>query len=109
MIFAWILYIEFGQVTVRRLRKIPKLKETLGMEIVSGADILNVAMALSLPRWLARKASRSKVSFLFADSDLLYRHTTLFDRVLARFMYWIFMISGISLTIVLIFVKFPKV
>ena len=44
-----VLYVIFGQVTVRELRKNPETKEKLGIEFVSGWDILNVAGALSTP------------------------------------------------------------
>jgi len=42
---AWILFIIFGQVTVRKLRKNPETKHELGIEFASGWDIFNVASA----------------------------------------------------------------
>jgi len=44
-----ILYVVFGQVTVRKLIKNPETKHELGVEFVSGWDIVNVAQALSIP------------------------------------------------------------
>ena len=38
-----LLYLLFGQITVRKLRKNPETKQSLGIEFVSGWDILNVA------------------------------------------------------------------
>ena len=35
-----VLYVVFGQVTVRKLRKNPNTKELLGMEFISGWDII---------------------------------------------------------------------
>lgn len=40
-----ILYVAFGQITVRKLRKTPATKDKLGVEFASGWDILNVAGA----------------------------------------------------------------
>ncbi|MBL1259448.1 MAG: hypothetical protein COB33_002820 [Thiotrichaceae bacterium] len=49
MFIACILFVILGQVTVRKLRKIPATKHELGIEFTSGWDILNVAQALSIP------------------------------------------------------------
>ena len=54
-IISGILYVVFGQMTVRKLRKNPKTKDILGLEVISGWDIINVAQAFSLPRrWLLK-------------------------------------------------------
>jgi len=90
-----ILFVLFGEITVRRLRRNPKTKEALGLEFVSGRDIMNVAMALSVPRRLNRRARHSKIAFMFADADVLYRYTNRFDRILARVFYWTFVATGI--------------
>jgi len=50
MFLTAILYVIFGQVTVKKLRKNPKTKDALGLEYVSGWDIINVAQALAIPR-----------------------------------------------------------
>ncbi|MEJ2631587.1 MAG: hypothetical protein P8011_02985 [Acidihalobacter sp.] len=84
---AMILWVVFGQVTVRRLRKNVETKGQLGFEYISGGDIVNVAQTLAWPRRLARLSSKGKVSLL-PDVDLLYRHTTTLDRIIARLFYW---------------------
>ncbi|MCL7421812.1 MAG: hypothetical protein M8364_12995 [Methylobacter sp.] len=86
-LFSWILYVLFGQLTVRKLRKNPAMKGKLGLELVSGYDIFNVASALSAPKWFRDRASRSTLSFLAADYQALYENTTLFDRIFAR-VFW---------------------
>src|SRR5690606_1832669 len=96
-----ILYVIFGQITVRKLRKNPAAKDKLGVELVSGWDILNVAGALSTPKWLREKYSKSSLAFLNADYAFLRQSTTRFDRVLARIFSVIFYSTGIS-SIVLI-------
>jgi len=94
-----ILFVVFGQVTVRKLRKNPETKHELGMELVSGWDILNTAQALSMPNSILRKFKNSRLSFLEANSELLYKHTTVFDRLLARIFFWLWMISSLSMII----------
>ena len=96
MFFVAILYVVFGQVTVRKLRKNPATKNELGIEFVSGWDIINVAGALSVPQWVNRKFKNSQLSGLYANSDILRKHTTVFDRILAKVFYWLFMLSGLS-------------
>ncbi len=83
LVLSLFLYVVFGQITVRKLRKNPKSKDQLGMEFVRGWDILNVAGALSLPRWINLKLRETPLSFMYADADLLDKHTNWFDRVLA--------------------------
>ena len=84
MIVDFILFIFFGQKTVRKLRKNPATKEFLGIEPISGWDIFHVANALALPRWLTRKVRQSKLAAFFADADILEKHVTRFDVVLAK-------------------------
>jgi len=102
MFLACILYVIFGQVTVRKLRKNPETKDKLGFEFVSGWDIIKVAQALSLPRFMTDKFKQSPISTLFADADTLHKHTTLFDQVLARVFYWLFMISGLTMILLML-------
>ena len=90
-----ILFVLFGQVTVRKLRKNPQTKHELGVEFVSGWDIINVAQALAIPKSIIRKFKRSQLSALYADADLLYKHTNKFDRVLGIIFYWLLMLSGL--------------
>ena len=96
MLISALLYVLFGQVTVRKLRKNPETKRELGVELASGWDILNVAQALSLPKTVIRRMEKSPLYFLEADANALYKHTNVFDRILARVFYWMFMTSGLS-------------
>ncbi len=78
-----ILYVLLGQITVRKLRKNPETKNELGMEFVSGWDIINVAQALAIPAFIIRRFKDTPLSFLYANAELLIKHTNKFDRVLA--------------------------
>ncbi len=93
MFIAAILYVAFGQITVRRLRKNPATKEKLGMGFVSGWDILNVAGALSTPKWLRDKFMLSRLSGLTVNYQALYENTSCFDRVLARIFWGFYVVS----------------
>ncbi len=93
---SMLLFVLFGQVTVRKLRKNPKTKNELGIEFVSGWDIINVAQAISIPRSIMKKFNKTQLSFLYANADLLYKYTNTFDRFIARLFYWLFMIAGLS-------------
>jgi hypothetical protein len=73
-VIVGILYVIFGQITVRKLRKSPDTKAALGVEFLSGWDIINVAQALAIPKKWASK----------------------FDRVLAFIFYWLLMFIGIT-------------
>ncbi len=97
ILVALIFYVLFGQITVRKLRKNPEIKDELGVEFISGWDILNVAQALSLPNSLTCKFKDSPLSALHANSDLLKKHTNKFDKILGTFFYVLFMSSGLSL------------
>lgn len=50
-----VLFVIFGQVTVRKLRKNPETRHELGIGFASGWDITNVAQALSLPEFLQKE------------------------------------------------------
>jgi hypothetical protein len=91
-----ILYVAFGQITVRKLRKNPKTKDALGVEFASGWDIINVAQAFSLPRSWTKKIEDSKYSFMYANATVLYENTTRFDHILGCIFYWLLTISGLS-------------
>ena len=54
-----ILFLLFGQITVRKLRKNPATKHELGTELVSGWDIVNAAQALAVPESIIRKFKNS--------------------------------------------------
>jgi hypothetical protein len=85
---AMILWVVFGQVSVRKLRKNPETKDHLGVELYSGWDIINVAHALSWPSSFLRRVGNGPLSFVRADPNLLYRNTTKLDRFLGRTFYW---------------------
>ena len=89
-----ILFVIFGQVTVRKLRRNPATRHLLGIEFVSGWDISNAARALSFPRAFARRMDRSPLAALHANSEALYRHTTRLDRFLARAHFWSLCFAG---------------
>lgn len=97
MFIALILYVIFGQVTVRKLRKNPETKDALGTEFASGWDIINVAQALAIPRAWSKKLGSSQLSSLYANSEILFQHTTKLDRVLGAIFYWIFTLSGLAM------------
>jgi len=97
LLLTMVLFVLFGQVTVRKLRKNPETKLELGMELVSGWDILNVAQSLALPIKLVRKFRTTPLSFMSSDPDLLIQHTSKFDRILACVFYWTYVMTGISL------------
>ena len=69
-LLSLILFVIFGQVTVRKLRKRPETRHELGVEFASGWDILNVAQALSLPAFLTRKFKKSRLAILVANTDI---------------------------------------
>jgi uncharacterized protein YfeS len=80
------LSVYFGQKTMRKLRKNPKTKHSLGIEFVSGYDTVNVMTALTFPKLtnkLTNKLKKSPLSALNADAKLLEKHTTRFDRIVA--------------------------
>lgn len=88
-IVTGLLFVLFGQITVRKLRKKTSGTGGLGLEFVSGWDILNVAGALSTPKWLREKFASSRLSGLTANYKFLYENTNRLDRVLAR-VFWVF-------------------
>lgn len=97
IILAAMLYVAFGQITVRKLRKNPATKDALGLEFVSGWDIINVANALALPRKYMRRRKKSFLAQIDANPDLLYQHTTKFDRILAKTFFSVWVCSTFSL------------
>lgn len=98
-LIACILYVFFGQITVRKLRNNPETKGALGLEYVSGWDIINVAQALALPKSWSKKLEHGKLSFLYANASVIHSHTTRFDRFLGALFYWLLMVSGLSLAL----------
>ena len=100
--FSCILFVIFGQVTARKLRKKPELNQQLGMEFMSGWNILNVAQALATPQKIHEILEISPVSFLHANSELLRQHTNRFDKILAILFFWPFMFSGLSMALLVL-------
>jgi hypothetical protein len=94
ILVGWILFILFGQTTVRKLRKKPETRNTLGLELAIGWDIFNVAGAMCRPQWLSERLRRSTLSFTAADGRPIYENTNWFDRMLGRTMF-IMMMSAV--------------
>ena len=105
IIFDLMLFVIFGQKTVRKLRKNPDVKDALGIEFISGWDIVNVMSALSLPRKLTRKFKETIIAPMEADADLLYRYTTRFDRILAKLIFFSMAFSVLGLFILMLLDK----
>ena len=97
LFLSMVLYVLFGQITVRKIRKKVAIKNDLGVEFVSGWDIINVAQALALPRFITRKLQKSPIAFFYANTEKLVKHTSQFDRILASLFYWLFTVSIIVL------------
>ncbi len=95
VLIVCILYVAFGQITVRKLRKNPQTKGFLGSEYMSGWDIINVAQALAFPRSWSKKIERSPLASMHANASVLREHTTGFDRALGATFYWLLMFSGL--------------
>ncbi|MCP4489780.1 MAG: hypothetical protein GY820_21055 [Gammaproteobacteria bacterium] len=95
MLISAILYVLFGQITVRKLRKNIDTKDALGIEFASGWDIINVAQALTIPGWLSKRLMQSSLSAFAADASIIKAHTNRFDRFLARLFYGLFLVSGL--------------
>lgn len=102
LIVSLILYVLFGQITVRKLRNNPVTKDALGFQYASGTEIANVVKILAISRRKASKLKHGKMSFLYADVDLIYEHTTGFDRFLAKAVYWSSVLGGSSMVILMI-------
>ncbi|OMH36282.1 hypothetical protein BGP75_10080 [Motiliproteus sp. MSK22-1] len=102
LVIVGILFVAFGQITVRRLRKNPATKGNLGVEFASGWDILNTAQAVALPKALTDRFKESPLSAMFANTDLLREHTSTFDRVLAAIFFWLYVFTVASLIAMLI-------
>lgn len=90
-----VLFVAFGQITVRKLRKAQETRNQLGFELLSGWDIINAAQALSIPQGISQNLRDSPLSSLYANSSMLYKNTNAFDRVLARAFYWSMIFTGI--------------
>ena len=111
LFLTMVLFIVFGQVTVRKLRKNEETKNALGGELVSGWDIINVAQALAFPASWLKRIENSPLSFMEADSRIVRENTNKFDHILGMIFYWLLMgntISGVLLVILDSFNIFGK-
>ncbi|MEJ2674626.1 MAG: hypothetical protein P8011_05455 [Acidihalobacter sp.] len=97
-IVTGVLFVIFGEVTVRKLRRNPETKDLLGMEFISGWDIQNVAVTLALPKSFMKRIDKGSTSFLHANSETIYRNTTKIDRFLGRAFFLPFASCGHSCT-----------
>lgn len=95
-VLVGLLFVIFGQITVRKLRKRNCNKNNLGVELASGWDILNAAGALSTPSWLRKKFESSRLSGFSANYEFLYENTNKFDRVLARVFWSFYLVTGVA-------------
>ena len=95
-----VLFVLFGQVTVRRLRKNPATSRYLGFEFFPGWDIINAAVALSWSRRLKWRLDQGPLSDFHANTEVLYRHTSAGDRLLARVFYGTLLFSCLWLAII---------
>ena len=106
MFIDMFLLLTFAWTTVRKLRKNPNTKDSLGFEIYSGSNIFGIAQALAWPRSITKKADDAKYSFMIANAELLHEHTSRFDKILARLFYWPMIFSVISLLLLAVLSDF---
>jgi hypothetical protein len=80
-----ILFVVFGQVTVRKLRKNPATRAVMGFEGISGGDIANVAFSLLVPKshWYGYRQRRTQ-GWPSLDPGLLHQHMSKLDRILGK-------------------------
>ncbi|VAW87252.1 hypothetical protein MNBD_GAMMA17-1698 [hydrothermal vent metagenome] len=96
---AWVLLLILGLSTMRKLKKNPRTIDQLGINLIWGWQTINVAQAVTLPRsWMQKLRNRVDGS-KFANHELLYTHTTIFDRILLRFFFITFSFSGVSIVL----------
>ena len=110
LIISGILFVLFGEVTVRRLRKNQQTKDVLGVEFVSGADTVNVAIALSLPLSLYNRLFRRKnLYFTNADAVKIYAFTNRFDRFMARLFFWSYLTTVLAIISTVVLYSFKVI
>lgn len=68
----------------------------MGLEHVSGWDIINAAQALALPQRLSKKLEKSPLSFIYGKSSVLRENTNPLDRFLGSLFYWMMIFTGMS-------------
>ena len=93
MLFSIFLLVAFGLITVRKLRKIPEVKSSFSSGFFGSSEVISVATSLAIPKSLTKNLGKGRFSLLFTTRDILYEHTTRFDRYLGRVAYWLFVAS----------------
>jgi len=88
-----ILYIIFGQFTVRKLRKNSRTIPALGGAFISGWNIISVAQVLSLRQVIIRRLWNSPLSFLELNTVLLNEHNSVIDWLFAGRCFWLMMFT----------------
>lgn len=105
ILIVGILFVIFAETTVRKLRNNPKTKDSFGIVFFSGWEIVNVAIALSIPEIMIRRIVRSAFSMFYANAALIKQHTTVFDKILAMAFFWLWVFAGVSMIILMILDK----
>jgi len=108
-VIAWVLLLILGLSTMRKLKKNPRTRDQLGINLIWGWQTINVAQAVTLPRsWMQKLRDRVDGS-KFANHELLHIHTTMLDRLLLRLFFIIFSVSGVSIVLLTTFDYFFNV
>lgn len=77
------------------------------MELISGYDAFNVAHALVFGKHIKEEDKKPFDVVFDADLSLIYKHTTKFDRILARIFY-ICTLTSLTLVIPLALIDYFK-
>ena len=65
----------------------------IGVEFISGHDAFKVGQSLTFPRFTEKRTITPEGREFNINPTLLYKHTTAFDRVLARIFYMLTIVS----------------
>ena len=99
LVLSLVLFSLFALLTVRKLWNNPQTRSRLGMSVLPGGALMNVAGAMTMPRAFTRWGRSGPVSDLFADCDALYAHTNLFDRCLGRACFVVLHVTAVVLAV----------
>jgi len=102
MFLDMFLLLIFASTTVRKLKKNPVTRDSLGFEYVNGYRIFTIAQTLSWPQSISNKIQNKPLSFLLPNSELIHKHTNRVDRILAALFYWPLVFWTISILILAI-------
>lgn len=94
LILTAISYLLFSFICVRRLRKNPNTKALLGLEFMSGWDVINIAQALTFPHSWSEKLAQSPLSSIYANAQVINEHVNYLDKVLGRIFYTLLILTG---------------